>query len=149
MKARIWVIIFAVIIVGVLYYFNCNTCINCAGITGGNLKPCDTSFACVNTQAENPKHAIDPIPYSGSLSPIPRLRDICKTFPKSRIIKATDTYLLVEFRSKYLSWVDDAEFLWVPSKQKIEMRAAARCGFYDFHKNRERLETIRKQFSGD
>jgi uncharacterized protein (DUF1499 family) len=149
MKGKFWIIIFAVVLLGLLYYFNCNTCVNCAGVQKGNLQPCDTSLACVNSQSENPKNPIAPLTYKGEMSPIPEIKSICKTFAKARVMKETDTYLHVEFRSKLLSWVDDAEFLWVEEKGMIEMRSAARCGYYDFKANRNRLETVRNTFDAN
>ena len=53
-------------------------------------------------------------------------------------------YLQVEFSTKVMGFVDDAEFL--VQGDNIQMRSASRVGYSDFGKNRERLQEIRSAF---
>ena len=56
-------------------------------------------------------------------------------------------YLHVEFTSRRLGFVDDAEFAMDPNGKRIHMRSAARLGVRDFNVNRERLERLRSAVS--
>ncbi len=55
-------------------------------------------------------------------------------------------YLLVEFRSRRLGFVDDVEFLLDPNAGVIQVRSASRLGRRDFGVNRARVEALRMAF---
>ena len=55
----------------------------------------------------------------------------------------TPGYLHVEFASKGLGFVDDAEFALDAAARVIHVKSAARLGIRDFSVNRDRVEAIR------
>jgi uncharacterized protein (DUF1499 family) len=62
------------------------------------------------------------------------------------IVQSTDDYVHVEFRSAVFGFVDDVEFYFSPPGT-IQVRSAARTGYFDFGVNRERVETLRVRFA--
>jgi uncharacterized protein (DUF1499 family) len=65
---------------------------------------------------------------------------------RSSIFTHDYPYLHVEYRSAVLKFVDDVEFLLEEDQQLIQLRSAARFGFYDFGVNRRRLKRITEKF---
>jgi len=63
--------------------------------------------------------------------------------PGALIVRRDPGYLQVEFHSKVMGFVDDAEFAMDPGGKVIHVRSAARLGIRDFNVNRERLERLR------
>jgi uncharacterized protein (DUF1499 family) len=66
---------------------------------------------------------------------------------RTKIVTVEDNYLHVEFRSAFLRFVDDVEFLIDPEEQLVHFRSASRVGDSDFGVNRDRMEQIRNAFS--
>lgn len=61
-----------------------------------------------------------------------------------KIIEQKDDYLLVEYESPILGFVDDVEFWFPPGKKSIvEYRSASRIGNFDFDINRKRIKALR------
>ena len=61
------------------------------------------------------------------------------------ILDGDQENISAEFRS-LLGFVDDVEFQLDRENGAIQMRSAARVGYWDFGVNRRRLEGIRKKF---
>jgi len=74
------------------------------------------------------------------------LLDLLNSMERARIVQSTDDYLHAEFRSAVFGFVDDVEFYFSPPGF-IQVRSAARTGYYDFGINRERVETLRVRFA--
>lgn len=64
--------------------------------------------------------------------------------PRSRVVKTTDHYLHVTFRSPVFGFVDDVEFNFRPDAGIIAVRSASRKGYFDLGVNRRRIEAIRR-----
>lgn len=77
-----------------------------------------------------------------------RLREIFAKCADTRIVAAGDGRLQVEFRT-FLGFVDDGLFVLGPRNGVIQVRSAARVGYWGLAKNRRRMEEIRREFSGD
>ncbi|CAK9328508.1 unnamed protein product [Citrullus colocynthis] len=61
-----------------------------------------------------------------------------------KIIEQKDDYLLVEYESPILGFVDDVEFWFPPGKKSmVEYRSASRIGNFDFDINRKRIKALR------
>lgn len=58
-----------------------------------------------------------------------------------RIVEQTEDRLVVEARTRFLSFVDDVEFQ--VRSDAIFVRSASRLGYSDFGKNRRRMEAVR------
>jgi len=113
------------------------------GVKSGNLADCPSSPNCVNSQSTNPQSQIDPLP----LVSISDLKKVIETMERTTIIKATDSYLYAEFKSKLMGYVDDVEFYLDPAANVIQVRSASRLGQSDLGANRQRIETIRQKLT--
>ncbi len=75
-----------------------------------------------------------------------QMLDVLRSMENARIVKVEERYLHAKFRSGWVRFVDDVEFLFVPEEQLIHVRSSTRLGVYDFDANRDRINTIRAQF---
>lgn len=117
---------------------------NNLGLTANHLAPCPSSPNCVLSQDPDAAHAIDPLTYSSDrATAYQTLKNILSNFPRTQIITATDNYIRVEFESRWLGFVDDAEFYFPEEAGVIQVRSASRLGESDLGVNRDRLEAIR------
>ena len=118
------------------------------GVIDGRLAECPASPNCVSTQAEDPDHRMQPIQFTGSADEaMHRIKDIIAEMPHTKIVTVDANYLHVEFRSAFLRFVDDVEFLVDQKEQVVHFRSASRVGYSDMGVNRRRMEKIREAFS--
>jgi len=118
------------------------------GVHDGRLAACPKSPNCVASQAADPDHRILPIGYSGTRAQaLQRLVLAVEALPRLRIVAHRDDYLHAETRSALFGFVDDLEFYLPAGRQQIEVRSAARSGWYDFGVNGRRIERLRKAFA--
>jgi uncharacterized protein (DUF1499 family) len=69
--------------------------------------------------------------------------------PGARILQSGPDYLYVQFETRWLKFVDDAEFVVVPAESAIHLRSASRLGRRDFGVNRARIESVRSAFNAN
>ncbi|MDH5300019.1 MAG: DUF1499 domain-containing protein [Gammaproteobacteria bacterium] len=103
----------------------------------GQLLPCRYNTQCVNSQSSDESH-IEPFHglYWDSLpSTVVALG--------GQIEHQTDHYIWATFRSRWLGFVDDVEFVFLPEQGIIDVRSSSRVGRSDFGVNRQRVESIR------
>jgi uncharacterized protein (DUF1499 family) len=112
---------------------------NNLGITDGKLASCPDSPNCVNSQSDDPKSKIEPLP---SVS-IAEIKKVVESMERTTIVKETDNYLYAEFKSKLMGYVDDVEFYLDKSTNVVQVRSASRLGKSDLGVNRQRIEEIR------
>lgn len=109
------------------------------------LPPCPASPNCVSSQAVD-GHRIEPLKFSGDAGgAFKRLRQILSQRSDTRLISADGTTMRVEFRTT-LGFVDDGLFVLDTANGLIQIRSAARLGYWDLGKNRRRMEEIRNSF---
>jgi len=122
------------------------------GVENGQLMQCPKTPNCVNSQAKDEEHFIEPIRISGSpLEAKNYLLNILNELDRSSVILAEDNYIRAQFISRVFRFVDDVEFLILeirPKETMIHVRSASRVGRSDFGVNRKRIEQIRNKFSG-
>lgn len=112
----------------------------------GRLAPCPDSPNCVCSQADDARHAIAPLPLTGSpAASRARLLEILASEPRVRVVEQQERYLRAEFTSRLLRFVDDVEFLI--GEQQIDVRSASRLGHSDLGVNRERVEHLRRRLA--
>lgn len=109
------------------------------GVKDGKLAPCPASPNCVSSQSSASQSKIDPLPQMA----IADLKKVIETMERTTIIKETEDYLYVEFKSQLMGFVDDVEFYLDPQAQVIQVRSASRLGKSDLGVNRQRVEAIR------
>lgn len=124
------------------------------GLREGKLKPPSRTENSVSSQAEQwpeGEHAskyaaIEPLVFTqDSALAMNRLREVLANWPGARIVESTPEYLSVQFETRWLRFVDDAEFLLDPSARVIHVRSASRLGRKDLGANRTRIEAIRRR----
>ena len=119
------------------------------GLNDGKLLPCPDKPNCVCTQDKAEGHWIEPIRYDVTQEEArEKLLRVIRHMAQSTLVKADPDYIHVEFRSAFFEFVDDVEFLFDDGAKLIHFRSAARTGYYDFKVNRNRMEDIRKRFTG-
>jgi uncharacterized protein (DUF1499 family) len=110
------------------------------------LPPCPYSPNCVSSLADD-SHRIEPLAISGDArASFDRLRTVLANRKDTTIIAADDSQILVEFRTP-LGFIDDGLFVLDVPNGQIQIRSAARLGYWDMGKNRRRLEEIRGEYS--
>jgi uncharacterized protein (DUF1499 family) len=124
------------------------------GVRDGRFKPPSRTDNSVSSQAAlwpEGEHAsryaqITPLATGGNGSAaMARLRTLLATWPGARVVEDRADYLRVEFSTRWLRFVDDAEFWLDPATNVIQVRSASRIGRKDFGANRNRIEAIRAQ----
>ncbi len=121
------------------------------GVRDGRLKPPSATPNSVHSQAalwpDHPQRAgarIDPLPLRGDgPASIARIREIVTAMPGATVVAARPDYLHVAFRTRWMGFVDDAEFWFDAAAGVVQVRSASRLGRRDFDVNRERMEAIR------
>jgi len=114
------------------------------GIREGRLAPCPSSPNCVSSQSRDQEHAIEPLPFTGSVANAhEELKRVILGMKRSRITDETDNYIRAEFTSALFRFVDDVEFWFDDNADLIQVRSASRLGYSDMGVNRKRVEEIR------
>lgn len=121
------------------------------GIRDGRLKRPSATPNSVSSQAALwPGHPqqlaaqIDPIALRGDgAATIARIRAVVQAMPGAEIVDAREDYLYARFTTRWLGFIDDAEFWVDPTAQVVQVRSASRVGRRDFNVNRQRIEAIR------
>jgi uncharacterized protein (DUF1499 family) len=110
-----------------------------------SLEPCPSSPNCVSSQATD-SHFIKSLPINGEAKvAFDGLKVILERRSDTTIVAADDKEIRVEFKTA-LGFVDDGLFVLDAENRVIHVRSASRAGYWDFGKNRRRLEKIRKEF---
>jgi len=120
------------------------------GPVDGQLQPVRTQLTnAVSSTATTDYHRIAPL--DAGLDPkaaFARLRGVIDAMPGAHVVTETPGYLYVEFQTRWLGFVDDAEFLLDAPAGLIQVRSASRLGRKDFGANRARIEAIRAGLGG-
>jgi uncharacterized protein (DUF1499 family) len=116
------------------------------GVKDNRLSPCPSSPNCVSSQNNDGRHRIDPIHFTSTpAEAMERLKKVVQGMKRTTVMRETQDYIHVEFRT-FLGFVDDVEFYVDGSQKVIQLRSAARVGYWDLGVNRKRMESIRAQF---
>jgi uncharacterized protein (DUF1499 family) len=119
------------------------------GIYNGLLMECPNTPNCVNSQAADERHFIQPIQFIGTQQEAQNaLLKLLESWVRTKVIVAKDNYIRAEFTSMIFRFVDDVEFYMPATKASetvIHVRSASRIGYSDFGVNRKRIEKIRSQ----
>jgi len=122
------------------------------GVRDGRLQPPSTAPNSVSSQADLwPEHPqrdaarIAPLPLlpAGAPATMGRLRVLIDDMPGAVVIVANRDYLRAQFTTRWMGFVDDAEFWADPQAGVVQVRSASRLGQRDFGVNRARIEAIR------
>jgi uncharacterized protein (DUF1499 family) len=124
------------------------------GLRDGKLKPPSRTPNSVSSQADLWPAAdydvayakVEPLRFSGDpTAAMNRLRDVLAAWPGARIVENRPDYIAAEFETRWLRFVDDAEFLLDPGAHVIHIRSKSRLGRKDFGVHRQRVEALRRK----
>jgi len=126
------------------------------GARDGKFKPPSKTPNSVSSQADlwvqHPMQdyaRIAPLALKGSgQATIAQIKSIAETLPGAQVVDARDDYLYVRFTTRWMKFVDDAEFWFDPQNNVVQARSASRVGRKDFGVNRARIEAIRQALAG-
>lgn len=121
------------------------------GVVDGRFAPPSATPNSVSSQAGlwpgHPQAAaaqIAPLPAKGdAATTMARLRDAVAAMPGAEIVEARQDYLYARFTTRWLRFVDDAEFWFDPAAGVVQLRSASRVGRSDLGVNRARIEALR------
>ena len=118
------------------------------GMRGGKLRAGDGRPNWVSSQvARDDSHFIEPMAFqSAPEAAWAALVKAAQDQPGARVVTQRPDYLYIQYRSRILGFIDDAEFALDAPGRVIHARAGARLGIRDFAVNRKRVEAIRSQF---
>ena len=125
------------------------------GVHQGRLRPPSTTPNSVSSQAG--LHAGHPMQQAAMIEPlqlpgtspaeaIARIATAAQALPGATIVTRRDDYLYVQFTTRWLGFVDDAEF-WADGSGAVQLRSASRIGRKDFDVNRTRIEQLRARLA--
>jgi uncharacterized protein (DUF1499 family) len=124
------------------------------GLKDGKLRPPSRTPNSVSSQAElwpegeyaSEYAKIEPLHFTGDSGiAMNRLRDTLASWPRARIVENRPDYIYVQFETRWLRFVDDAEFVLDPAARVIDVNSDSRLGRKDFGVNRARIEALRKK----
>lgn len=75
---------------------------------------------------------------------IAQIKRIAETMPGAKVVESRPDYLYVQFSTRLMKFVDDAQFWFDPASGLVQVRSASRLGRKDFGVNRSRIEAIRQ-----
>ena len=125
------------------------------GVRDGRLAPPSGTPNSVSSQAslyaDHPlraQAAIAPLALAGDApATLARIEAIAATLDGARQVERRADYLRYEFTSRWLGFVDDAEFWADPAAGVAQVRSASRLGRRDFDVNRQRIEAFRQRLA--
>ena len=109
------------------------------GVQNGKLAPCPSTPNCINSQAADIAHQIQPI----AASSLVKIKAAIVQIADASIISETENYLYAEFTSPLMGFVDDVEFYLDVAADVVHVRSASRLGESDLGANRQRVAKIR------
>ena len=119
------------------------------GVHHGQLMKCPGTPNCVNSQAPDEKHFVQPIRFIGTQQEArDLLLDVLKEWKRVNITAIEENYIRAEFTSAIFRFVDDVEFYFpgtTSNEMIIHVRSASRVGRSDLGVNRKRIEQIRSK----
>ena len=138
-----------IVIASLFMFTGCSGAMPKLGVENGKLKQCPQTPNCVNSQAKDKKHFIEPLFVTATpLEAKNYILKILNELKQSKIVVVEDNYIRAEFVSKIFRFVDDVEFYFPDKESKellIQVRSASRVGYFDLGVNRKRIEQIRRK----
>ncbi len=116
------------------------------GFAGGRFAEGDwrPNWVSSTVPASDATHYVAPIAFAGEPARAwAALEAAIGAMPRATVVTRSARYLHVEFASKAMGFVDDAEFALDEAAGVIHAKSAARLGIRDFSVNRGRVEALR------
>ena len=107
------------------------------------LAPCPDTPNCVSTKGQDPRHAMEPLPYMGTREMSrDRILEILRGMKRAKVMESAADYIYARFTTRFFRFVDDVEFRFDNAARLVHFRSASRVGYYDFGLNRRRMQKI-------
>lgn len=118
------------------------------GMNNDVFSPCPSSPNCVSSMDEETNHFVEPICYQNisTYDAKSALIELLNEEQQCEIIIDKKHYIHAECKSKFFNFIDDVEFYFPLNEKLIHVKSAARSGYYDFGKNRARINRIAEAF---
>lgn len=117
------------------------------GVDGGRLAVCPSSPNCVSSDAEPGPHHVEPLSFQGGADAAwTAAQGVVQQLPRTRVVSLEPGYLHAECRSALMGFVDDLELHLRAGEGTIAVRSASRLGWSDMGVNRQRVDTLRREF---
>ncbi len=114
------------------------------------LKTCPDSPNCVSSQAQDSAHHIKPFTYTATKREAKKtILAILHSTPETRIVVEEENFIHAEISSSLFGFIDDIQFFLDEKEKTIHIHSSSRSGYWDFGKNRSRLEEIRSRFKAE
>jgi uncharacterized protein (DUF1499 family) len=114
------------------------------------LFECPDRPNCVSSDAQDSRHAVAPMVLIGDTATgWVAIQTLVSRLSRSTVVKATNRYLHVTFKSRLFRFIDDLELKLDPQSDVIAIRSASRTGHFDRGVNRRRVESLREQLTAD
>lgn len=138
----------AILIVMLGYLWSCAVKPNDLGATEGLFSPCSSKPNCVCSQADSTDkvHYMEAWPMSDFDADKAQLLKAIEAFGNTKVISNEDKYLHVEFTTGWMKYIDDVQFYFDLSDQKIHFKSASRVGYSDMGVNRKRMTRLKELF---
>ena len=121
------------------------------GYSGNRFEPCPSDKRnCVCSTDQDERFNVAPINCKQSpQATFDRLKRLLEEWEGYEVVTKTDSYLHVEFTSRWMRFTDDLEFQLVADQGVIHVRSASRIGYSDLGANRDRVEKIRQHLAAE
>ncbi|MFT7144806.1 MAG: hypothetical protein ACI9TY_000561 [Alphaproteobacteria bacterium] len=116
----------------------------CSGVKPQDLTvdtPCPPSPNCVSSLTQDIDKKVEPFILRQNLNSWSKLTSYLRDNPKALVVFSDDTVLQLEFRTKWLHFVDDVVLR--RDGNYVDIRSASRVGYSDLGMNRRRVEALR------
>lgn len=141
MRWFIGIVIVLVVVIGFCFWKNLNIP-KTTGLVDGHLQPCPKSPNCVCSCNDDKRHYIAPL-YFSSEEILEQILAFLNKQYIAEVVQKTPDYLHVAVTTPVLRFKDDLEFAVNREKNEVQVRSAARVGYYDAGVNRGRIEALR------
>lgn len=119
-----------------------------APASGQGLAPCPDSPNCVSSLEKKGSRYVAPLDFTTDpKAAMDRLAAVISAMPGVKIEERGEGYIHATFTSKVFGFVDDLTARMDAPGHCIQVRSAARSGYYDFGVNKGRIEKIREAFN--
>ncbi len=113
------------------------------GVTDGRLATCGSAPNCVSSAELRKAYRVPAMGYEGSSRSIRELiLKVLRGWPHTTIVRAGESYILAECKSRWFGFVDDLEIYIDEKEERIQFRSASRVGYSDLGANRKRIKRL-------
>lgn len=117
------------------------------GLIEGQLMNCPERPICVSSQqAKDHPSRVEALAYDVPAEQALDQARECVQQIGGNVQKVENGYLWATFHSAVFGFVDDLELYLKPEQNRIQVRSASRIGYYDFGKNRKRIDKLKTCF---